>query len=144
MKKKAGFSLIEVLISVVIILLLVAVGAPVGLNFYLDYEFDSEYNLLFSLLRYSRNLAMVNYNESAHGLYIENEEFTIFQGASYAVRTVAQDRSFKRSNAINIAGPSEILFSALSGQTASSTYAVSDSRKSRDIYVNPEGLVYEP
>ena len=140
---QSAFTLIEVLVAMAIMAIIFVLVGPIAYNFYFDYEFDSEYSLLNSVLRYARNLSMVNHNESDHGLYITSSDFVVFQGASYATRDFAQDKPFPRNSAVAIAGPTELLFSALSGRTASTTYAVSFSGKSRDVYVNLEGLVYE-
>lgn len=143
--KNFGFTIFEMLIVFGIFAILAVIGLPVGLNFYLSYQFDSEYELLISLLQNARNLSMVNHNESDHGLFFDTDEFIIFQGVSYVSRAVAEDRSFPRSAGISISGPSEIVFSALSGSaSASTTYALSDGTISRDLHVNSEGLVYEP
>jgi Tfp pilus assembly protein FimT len=141
--KNGGFTLIEAGITIAISIIILSIILPVGINFYLDYQFDSEHSLLFSLFQFARNLAMVNRNESDHGVYWDSESFIVFQGSSFAARDQSQDKPFPRAGAISVSGPTEIVFSALSGQTASSTFVVSDGRKSRDVYVNPEGLVYD-
>ena len=133
----------ELMMAIGIFVLIVGLSVPVGLNFYLSYQFDSESDLLTALLRQARNLSMVNHNESDHGLYITASQFTVFEGASYAARNQASDKQFPRDGAIAITGPTETIFAALSGQTASSTFNLNDGRKSRDIFVNPEGLIYE-
>lgn len=145
MSKTSGISLIEIIMVVGITTLLVAIGVPVGLNFYLDYQLDSEAGLLSSLLKRSRNLSLINYNGAGHGLYLESEEFVVYQGSSYVTRNQAEDETYPRNTVISISGETESIFAALSGaNAASSTYAVSDSRgMTRTIYVNPEGLVYE-
>ncbi len=141
--KQPGLTLIEIMLIIGIFALLISIMTPVGLNFYLAYQFDSETDLLTALLRQARNLSMVNHNESDHGVYIAADKFTVFEGTNYATRNQASDKQFQRDGAIAIAGPAEIVFSALSGQTASSTFNLNDGRKNRDIFVNPEGLVYE-
>lgn len=140
----AGFTLIEALIVIGILAVLFSAGLPVGLNFYYDSQFESEYNTLTSMLQLARNLAMANYNQSNFGISINEENFIIFQGSSFAARTVSQDRSFPRATSITVTGPSELVFTQLSGLVASSTFNLSDGRLSRDIYLNSEGLVYEP
>lgn len=140
---RLAFTLIEVLVVVAIMTIIFVLVGPIAYNFYFDYELDSEYSLLNSLLRYARNLSMVNHNESDHGLYIAAGDFVVFQGASYATRDAAQDKNFSRNSSISVTGPTELLFTALSGRTASTTYTVSFSGKSRDVYVNIEGLVYD-
>lgn len=128
-----------------ILAVIFSAGVPVTYNFYYQSQFESEYNLLYSILEQTRGLAMVNRNESDHGVFINSENFVIFQGASFAARTASQDRPFPRSGGIVITGPTEIVFSALSGAVASSTFNVTDNGlRSRDIFLNSEGLVYEP
>lgn len=134
--------MLEVLVVVVILLFMFAIAAPVGLDFYLNYQLDSEARLLTSVLQYSRNLSLVNYNEADHGIYITSSNLVVFQGSSYAGRTTSQDKTFPRVSSITISGATELVFSDLSGQTASTTFSVTDGRKTRYVYVNPEGLVY--
>ena len=142
--KNFGFTIFELLIVFGIFAILAAIGVPIGLNFYLSYQFDAEYELLISLLQNARNLAMVNRNESDHGLFLDTDEFVIFQGSSYSSRVASGDRSFPRASNISIGGLSEIVFSALSGNaSASTTYSLSDGTIIRDLYINSEGLVYE-
>ncbi len=140
--KGAGFTLLETLLVVSILALLFAIGLPVAFNFYQAYQFDSEYELLFSLLEQARNQALTNYHEASHGLSINSVNFVLFQGSSFAARTAAQDKTFPRNSAITIAGPSEVVFSQLDGTVASSTFTVSNSYKSHDLYLNSEGSVY--
>ena len=139
----SGFTIFEIIIVFGILGMIFALGLPIAGIFYLDYQFDGEISLTASLLRHARNLSMINHNESTHGLYFDASNFVVFQGASYASRVTAQDRIFPRNIGVTIAGPSELIFSALDGQTSSSTYTLSVAGKSWEIFVNPEGLVYE-
>lgn len=139
----SGFTFIEILLVVAIVTAIFAFMLPVSWNFYLDFQFDSEYNLLISLLRNARNLSMVNYNESSHGLYIGSDSFIVFQGQNYASRLVGQDKVFPRNSAVPVTGPDEVLFVSLSGQTSSSTYSLTSGRHTGEIFINPEGLIYE-
>jgi Tfp pilus assembly protein FimT len=136
-----GFTLIEVILTAGIMAVLLAVGLPVSLDFYNQYQFDSELDTLISVLESARNLAMINYNESAHGVYIGANNFIIFQGPSFASRNPAQDKNFPRNSVISITGASEVVFSALSGQTASTTFTVANAQRSVNINVNSEGTI---
>lgn len=137
-----GFTLIEVVISLAILAIIFAVGSPITLDFYLDYQLEAETSLLTSALQQTRNLSMINHNESNHGLYVDADNFVIFQGVSFASRVQNQDKIFPRARLITISGPGELIFTALSGQTASTTYNLSDGRKNKNVYVNAEGLTY--
>lgn len=141
LQSNQGFALIEILLAIGIFILLAAIVAPVGLDFYLNYQLVSETRLLTSVLSQARNLAMVNYNQSSHGVYIGSDNFVLFQGGSYASREVSQDRAFPRATAVGVTGPGELVFAALSGRTASTTLTMSDSRKTNIIYINEEGTI---
>lgn len=130
------------MLAIGILTVILAILLPVGLDFYRSYQMDSEYDLLKSLLQRTRNFAMINRNESAHGLYLDAGNFIVFQGADFSARVPDEDRIFPRSAAVSVTGPAELVFSALSGRTASTTYVVSNGYASHDIYVNAEGLVY--
>ena len=136
-----GFTIFEMLIVTGILAIILAIGIPISWNFYLDYELVYEQKTLNSLLGYARNLSMVNSGEAAHGLYIDSSNFVVFEGNSYASRNVNADKPFPRSSAITITGPVEQWFLPLSGQTSSSTFGVSNGRKTFTTYVNSEGRI---
>jgi len=94
-----------------------------------------------AILESARNSAMVNRNESSHGVYIGTNDFILFQGSSYVARDVSQDSSFPRYAAITISGPTEIVFSALAGTTTVSSFNIDHRQSSINIYVNSEGTI---
>ena len=138
-----GFTVFEILIVMGIFTIMIGIAAPTGLGFYLNYQFDSESDLVTALLHQARNRAMVNYNETNHGMYVLTDQFVVFEGDSYAARVQANDKKYPRNTDVAVSGASEVVFTALSGATASTTFNLNDTRKSRDIFVNPEGLIYE-
>lgn len=138
----AGVTFLEIIMVIAILSIIFMIGAPVSVQFYLDYQLDSEMRLFSSAIQYARNLSLINHNEADHGIYINNSNLVIFQGSSYAGRTASEDKIFPRVSAITFSGATELIFSALSGETASTTFSVTDSRRTKYIYVNPEGLVY--
>lgn len=136
---KQGLTLLEITIVLGILLLIFVMGTPVALDFYLNYQLSSEQRVLISVLKKARNSALVNYNESNHGVYLNNAAFTLFQGNNYLSREVSQDQNFPRAQAVSISGLAEFVFEALSGRTSSSTLTLTDGRKNKFIYVNEEG-----
>ncbi|MDP3729188.1 MAG: hypothetical protein Q8R26_00315 [bacterium] len=137
----SGISLLEVVLSMTILATLLGIGLPVSFDFYATYQFDSEFKMLVSLLEHARNSAMINLNESPHGLFIDQNNFTVFQGSSYATRAVAFDKVFPRSNGVPITGLSEIVFSQLSGQTSGGTFTISYNATDWNIFVNTHGTI---
>ena len=136
-----GFTIFEILIGMGILAVIFAIGLPISWNFYINYQFDSEVDTFVSVLEQARNSAMVNRNESPHGVYADANQFVIFQGVNYTGRDVSQDKIFPRSGNVNLNGPSEIVFSALSGQVSSTTYSFSRAQRSSNVYVNSEGAI---
>lgn len=136
-----GFTIFEILIVMGILAVIFAIGLPASWNFYTNYQFDSEVAAFVSVLEQARNSAMINRNESPHGVYAGANQFVIFQGSSYAGRDISQDKVFPRDGNISISGPLEIVFGALSGQTSSTTYSFSRAQRSANVYVNSEGTI---
>lgn len=136
-----GVTIIETSIVITILALLLSIVIPISLDFYLTYQLDSEVQILNSVLRQARNLAMVNHNESRHGVYVGSNEFVLFQGINYASRDQSQDQDFPRTTALAVTGPTEIVFEALSGRVASSTFTLSNAQRTKFIYVNEEGRI---
>lgn len=136
-----GLTLVEMLLVIGILAIIFALGLTVGVNFYSSYQLSSERNTLVSVLGLARNLALVNNNEANHGLFINADNFVVFQGTSYGSRDTSQDRTFPRAGSITISGLGEIVFAALSGQTSSTTYSVSNNQNTFFVYVNSEGRI---
>lgn len=136
-----GFSFLEILITVVIVGFILTISLPIGWSFYYTYNFNSEVQTLVAVLESARNSAMVNRNESSHGVFIGANDFVLFQGPSYAARDTSQDKSFPRYAAITISGPTEIVFSALAGTTTISSFNIDHRQSSININVNSEGTI---
>lgn len=137
-----GFTLIEIAMTIVIIIIIFTLGMPTLYQFYTQYQLEGEHQLLLSLLVQARTFAMVNRNESSHGVYINTNQFTVFQGINYASRTIAEDRIFPRNTVVLLSGPTEFIFNPLSGTTASTTINLQTQYAQRKIFINSEGTLY--
>lgn len=139
-----GFTLLEIVLVIGICVILLAVGLPMTFDLYYRASFESEYNLLTSALQQARSLAIINNNQANHGVYVGTNGYVVFQGASYAGRTVSQDRVYPRATQVTVSGATELVFTALSGSVASTSLSLTDGTRNRDLFVNSEGLIYEP
>lgn len=140
-KARLGLTVVELITVIGVFMTVVVIGLPAAWDFYLSYQIETERDNLVTLLREARNMSVVNRNEASHGLYFNSNNFVVFEGASYASRTQAEDRIVLRTSAVAINGPSEIVFSPLSGQTTTSTYILTGNVRVRNVYVKSEGTV---
>jgi len=139
----AGISAIEVALVLGIIVIIFALSSPVILDFYLSYQLIAESRTLAGMLGQARNFAIINYNSANHGVYVDADDFVLFEGDSYALRDPAKDKDFPRVNNISFSGNGEVVFEALSGRTSSSTLTISNGQRSESIYVNEEGRIQQ-
>ena len=140
---KKGFSLIELLVVVAIIVVISGLGLFVGLDFYKTYALSSERDIVIGILMKARNRAANNFNESGHGIYINSDGYTVFQGSSYASRNQTYDELIKRINSVTSSGLQEIVFEQLTGNltTSAGDVMLSNGVKSINISLNSEGRI---
>ncbi len=131
----------EILIVIALSVFLLALGAPVIWDFYRQIELRGESQNLISYLKTARGASMANKNQALHGVYIDAQNYIIFEGASYAVRDLSKDQIFLKSRIVTISGASEIIFQQLSGATASSSILLYNSLATTTINLNSEGVI---
>lgn len=138
-KLLTGFTLLEVMIVIAIVGVLAGFGLFVSMGFYKSYSFNSERNLVVSILEKARNQAVDNFNQSAFGVRFEAGRYIIFQGTAY-VNGDPNNEILNAQPAITNNGPLEIVFSQLSGETATpGSITITDGTRSSAITVNNEG-----
>jgi len=140
---RRGFSLIELLIVVAIIVVISGLSLFVGLDFYKTYALNSERDIVVGILMKIRNKAANNFNQSAHGVFIDSNGYTMFQGPSYALRNASYDEFVKRNSSVTESGLGEIVFEQLTGSLTSSAgdITLNNNVKSINISLNDEGRI---
>ncbi len=138
----AGLTLIELLVVIGLFSLLASLGLFINLGFYRTYSLNSERDTLISILRKVRSESITNTGQVAHGIHMESNRYVVFQGGSYAVRDTSKDQVFSLSPATTLSGPSEIIFTQLSGSAnQSANISIKSGTDSRNITVNGEGQI---
>lgn len=133
----------EVIIVLGIFAILFAVGLPIGLDAYRNYLLNSETINLVSFLRRAQNMSFSNVNEVPHGIYMSEDKFIIFEGASYASRNVSADEDFYRSASVSISGPTEIVFAPLSGNpNIGGSFILSNLLRIQSVEINEQGTIF--
>ncbi len=152
-KGKSGFTLIEILI---VMSLLIAVGfvlAFADFDIWRGYNFRGECDLVISILQKARSQSINNIclgtsctDGKPHGVYIQSNKYTIFQGNDWNNRDDVFDEDYEASSNINSAGSTitEVVFSQLSGDVSVEGEIVLNEIngfRSRTIYINNEGRI---
>jgi len=150
-----GFTLIEILVVVVIIGLILSMGLITSFDSYRGYTFRSERAVLVSTLEKARSHAINNVclgsgctTGKPHGVHIGPSEYVIFQGATYLTRDTAVDNVIARNSAIQITGPSEVIFDQLTGDlkpqlfpTAEIEITITQDNRISTTTINNEGTI---
>ena len=136
-----GFTILELMLVVGMLIVIFSLGFPIAFDFYKNYQLRAEGDKFISLLETTRNSSMINLGQLPHGIYRDNDNFITFEGSSFATRNQSQDQNFPRAKTISVAGPNEIIFNSLSGQTDSSAFVFNNGIKYFNVYVNQEGQI---
>lgn len=113
---KKGFTLIEILLVVAIIIFLAAITFPLGLDFYKRQQLQTHSQQILQTLRRTQLKAMAVEADSSFGIYITNDNYTLFKGVSYQNRDPQCDEVFDLPTIITVSGPSEVVFSKFKGE----------------------------
>jgi len=143
LKTKQGFTFIELLVVVAIMVMISGLGLFISLDFYKTYALNSERDIVVSIFMKARNRAANNFNESGHGIYINSDGYTVFQGSSYVSRNQTYDELIKRAYSVTSSGLQEIVFEQLTGNltTSAGDVTLSNGVKSINISLNSEGRI---
>ncbi len=137
-----GFTLVEVLVVIAIFGALVMMGLFFDFTFYRGASFHADVDIFASILQRARAKAINNINESDHGVYIDTDDYVLFQGDSYALRNTTFDQVISRNPNVNFSGTSEVVFRQLSGDSSfEGNLVINGSGKSATISLNYEGLI---
>jgi len=104
-----GFTLFEVLITFGILAFLVGF-VSFGLDFYKRQELENQTNNLLETLRRAQFKAISVESDSSYGVYLANDNYTLFKGESFSQRDSQFDEVFDLPTIIKIEGLSEIVF----------------------------------
>ncbi len=107
-----------------------AIGRSVALN---------EQNLVSTLLMGQRTKALSNVNQTSHGLKMEANQYTLFEGVSFAAGT--NKRAVAKGAGVTTSGDTEFVFGQLSGTSTPASMTITDGAKTATIDVNAEGRI---
>jgi prepilin-type N-terminal cleavage/methylation domain-containing protein len=137
-----GFTLIELIVVIAVVLVIVGAVVPVGLSFYRSQVVDETAHDVLVALRKAQMLAMLQKNDSSFGVALLADRFVLFQGASYAARVQSEDTETFLSSIVTFSGMSEVVFSKMTGDTATpGAVVVSSGTDTITLYVASIGKI---
>jgi type II secretory pathway pseudopilin PulG len=137
-----AFTMTEVMLVMGVVTIMLAVGAPFYVSLSRSNDLDAARSLLvqdlYQAQTYSRNRAQ----DSQWGVAVNGQVITLFSGANYASRNVADDVTYTVPNSISLSGSNQIVYSKLYGlpQTTAS-FTLSGGGKTGTVVVNNKGMV---
>lgn len=122
----SGFTILEVLMVIALMGSIALVTGLVSMSSYERTLARSDVVLITAVLRQARNLSMansclaINCTEAQdHGVRIEDTQIILFEGPSYASRTLGSEEIFSLGGTPITFSTDEIIFTAGSGDTPS-------------------------
>lgn len=140
-----GFTLVETLLVVTITVMLI--GGSVGMYGYYQSNqiLQSEKDEIIADIRYAAELSRLSKNNANHGVYMNQNVYTIYQGSSYQTRSVSEDIVRELQDGYSFAQIIDLNFAKESGipsAAASIVIEQENSERTITIVVNGVGLVY--
>ncbi|MBY0376489.1 prepilin-type N-terminal cleavage/methylation domain-containing protein [Patescibacteria group bacterium] len=136
-----GFTLIEILVVVGMIVMLFTVGSFIDMGSLNKNLVSTEESTLISVLSKARSRAMNNVDHVAHGVHIDTDSYTIFEGSTYTAGASTNEEIPKNSKAI-ITGLNDFYFNQLSGNPSSTgIIQLSDGITTKTINIKTGGLL---
>ncbi len=139
-----AFTLFEVLIVLGVFLAVAAFTLFMGIDSIVRGSVTAERDMFVSLLLTQRTASLVNRDALPHGVRIDANQFTMFDGASYAALP-ASYKTVARNAAVSVTGvtlPLDIIFTQLSATTtAVGPVTFEGAPASLSVDINSEGRV---
>lgn len=143
MEKKAGLTLIELLLALAAIGLLGALSIPYFMTFQVSSQSDTAGQEIVQSLRRAKIKAIAAENDDNWGLAVKDQKITLFKGSTYSGREPNFDEAFDLPPSITSSGVSEIYFFKLSGNpsTTGTINLVDTNAKEKNITINANGTI---
>ena len=140
---RAGFTLLEILLSIALIALLAGIAAPVYVSFQVRNDLDIAATTVVQTFRRAQLLSQAVDGDTVWGMNVQSGSITLFQGVSYAARNTNFDEIFDMPESIAPGGLQEVVFSKFSGnpQTTGTTTLTSSNNEVRTINLNEKGTI---
>ena len=143
MKKQAGFTLIEMLLSVAIIGMLVGMSMPVYESFVRRNDLDLTTQTTAALIRRAAMYARTLNGDSSWSVEFQTSTITLFKGTDFAGRTTSFDETISVPGSITVGGLGEVQFTKFTGapNTTGSVTLTSSLGDVKTVTVGTKGVI---
>lgn len=115
---------------------------PVGLDFYKNQQLTSQSLELCQALRLAQQKSMSVELDSSYGVYLTNNNYTLFKGNSFLSRDEQYDQIFNVPEIIQLSGISEVVFAKNGGNpNVTGDVILTCDSDSKTINVNQIGRI---
>lgn len=139
-----GFTLFELIVVVGIMVILFTAALPMQRYFQTFSGVSSAKEELVENLRLAETRAKTGFNNSAHGVFLNGNIFTLYQGPSYIARDDLKDMTKSLPGDITASGMSDINFALATGAPSATGTIIINNPKTdtpKTIVINNIGLI---
>ena len=138
---KAGFTLLEMLISLAIIASLSALSFPFISSFQKRNDLEVATNTAVQTIRRAQSLSMASEGDSTWGLSVISGDIVLYKGANYAARDTTYDEKYSISTGIAATGVTDVSFAKLTGVPSATGTLTLTGGDTKVITINGKGVV---
>jgi len=137
-----GFTLLEILVVVGLVAVLISAVLGFGLEFYKTQQLNVRVQGIVQTLRRAQQKAMAVENDSNFGVFLTNNNYTLFKGNTYVQRDIQYDEVMDLPQVLTVSGIQEVVFSKLEGiPSAIGDIILSNGIETRTIEINEIGRI---
>ncbi|PJA89935.1 MAG: hypothetical protein CO137_01600 [Candidatus Magasanikbacteria bacterium CG_4_9_14_3_um_filter_32_9] len=141
LKKKVGFTLIEMLLVVALMGIILALTTPIYSLFQTKNDLDLATESIKTALYRAQTLSRNMIGDDTWGVYIQNEDIILFKGTSYSLSNPNFDEITKMSTRVVTSGTTEIIFNKLTGEPQNiANIELSIDNETKTITINEKGV----
>ncbi|MCR4328493.1 MAG: prepilin-type N-terminal cleavage/methylation domain-containing protein [Patescibacteria group bacterium] len=140
---RAGFTLLEMLLSLSAITLIAGIGVPVYQSFQNRNNLDIAATTVVQNMRRAQVLSHAVDGDTSWGVKAQSGSIVMFKGASYVARDADFDEVFEVPTNMTVSGIGEYVFTKFTGLPASvgTTTLMSVNNETRTITINAKGTI---
>lgn len=140
--RRAGFTLLEILIVTGITMIIVGAGYVFSVSYMRRAQIQGAASILSAEVREAQTDAYFQLDDAAHGVKLFTDHVVRFEGTSYATRVTSKDVTTSFPATLTIGAQSEIVFPNGSVEpSATATLTVSNTTYAFDISISSYGVI---